>query len=433
MLFSVHPFLIDGDRDVTYKPIRPTESPLPAAAKPIAFRPFALRRAHLRVLVAAMDAVQDYLTDPHVLEAAERFYDRSFANADALSRHLSAHDGHSQFYPWLLWDAEQPRGRLGRRLLEPTATGAEREIVQALLRNRADVYQVAECTEEAATLERVADGRLLRIDEPVLGTVSAPGELLIARILDLGDHHLLDAVHACLPPQGRRGLVRAARRSRRCRAEEQLPLLLAAAGRAMRRLQRAQPSLNAPDGGPVTQTTLVFEMRDPAAISARFHSAVASGLLRDQGSRWLVINSRSDLTGVTLRLSGRRLHATTSCSERADRLRQRLQAWLPELRYIAAVHRDLDALLMAEHWRDEEMVELRRLGEQWLEEYLTAFKDRPQRTLGGRTPREAVRTVRGRDKVHALLRSVQRFSDAVGTDCSPMVDMIWDELSQHRR
>ena len=395
----------------------------------IDFRLYSLRRAHWRVVVTAMDSVQDYLTDPEVLIAAERFYDRSFANGEALSRHLSAHDGHSQFYPWLLWDAEQPRGRLGRRLLGDSSSGTEREIVNGLLAARAEVYQVAACCEDAATLERVADGALIEIVEPVLGTVSAPGELLIARILDLGDRHLLDAVHACLPPQGRRGLVRAARRARRSRIDERLPLLLAAASRAMRRLEKEQPTLNAPDGGPVIQTTLVFDVCDRDAVAARFERAEQTGLLRRSQQRWLVVNNDSDLAGVTLRLTNGRLHATTSRKDRTDRLRERLTTWLPEASYRAALHRDLDALLVAEHWRDEEFSELRRLGEQWLEEYLTAFKDRPQHILGGQTPREAVRTVRGRDEVHALLRSVRRFSDAVGTDCDGIVDSIWTELS----
>lgn len=394
----------------------------------IAFRPYSLRRAHLRVLVAAMDAAQDYLSDPEVIAAAERFYDRPFASGEALSRHLNAHDGHSQFFPWLLWDAEQPRGRLGRRLLGMSSSGAELEILDALLRTRADVFQVASCDEDSATLERVADGLLVHIDEPVLGTVSAPGELLVARILDLGDHHLLDAVHACLPPQGRRGLVRAARRARRVRIDEQLPILLAAAGRAMRRLQREQPTLHAPDGGPVVQTTLVFAVESRERIEKKLQDAEETGVLRRADGHWIVVSSTSDLAGVTLRLTGERLHASTSREDRTTRLRDRLIGWLPGLRYQAAVHRDLDALLCTEHWRREEIVELRRLGEQWLQEYLTAFKDRPQQTLGGRTPREAVRTVRGRDKVHALLRSVQRFSDAVGTDCAGVVDSIWDEL-----
>ena len=377
-----------------------------------------------------MDAVQDYLTDPDVLSAGERFYDRPFISGEALSRHLCSLDDHSQFYPWLLWDADHPRGRLGRRLLGDSSTGAEREVLDALLRTRADVYQVVSTSEESAVLERLADGRVIEVAEPVLGTVSARNELLVARILDLGDHHLLDAVHACLPPQGRRGLIRAARRARRVGIDGQLPMLLAAASRAMGRLQRQQPTLNAPDGGPVTQTTLVFDVLDHPTVAGRLAQAERRGELRCSQGRWVVVKSNANLVGVTLRLTEQRLHATTSCQDRTETLRKRLGQWLPELRYTAAVHRDLDALLTADYWRKDEVFELRRLGEQWLEEYLTAFKDRPQHSLGGRTPREAVRTVRGRGKVHALLRSAQRFSDAVGADAAGAIDSLWNELSQ---
>ncbi|GEM_PF-3413539 len=402
------------------------------ASRPISFRPYALRRAHLRVLVSAMDSVQDYVSDPEVLAAAARFYDRDFATGELLQRYLTSNDGHSQFYPWLLWDAALDRGRLGPRLLsaETRAGGCEAEIAKALLNTRADVYQITRCDDDLATLERVADGALIEVEEPVLATVSAPGELLVARILDLGDQHVLDAVHCCLPPQGRRALVRAARKVRRIPIEEQLPKLIAAAGRAMRRLRMEQPSLVAPDGGAVVQTTLVFTTRDAAAINRRLEEASDRGLLRERRRDFVVAASGADLVGVSLRLSGDRLHATTSCEGRLDRLRERLEAWLPGLTYIATVYRDLDALLATDEWHSEEARELRRLGEQWLEEYLSAFNDRPQRTLGGVTPREAVRTARGRTKVRALLRSVQRFSDAVGTDCNGVVDSLWAELDR---
>lgn len=407
-----------------------TKSPA-QTINPIDLRPFMLRRAHLRLLVAAMEEVQDFLGDPSVLSAAGRFYDRSFRNKMELSRYLSSNDGHSQFYPWLLWDARLPRRKLGQRLLDGSvrAGGCDGQIADALLMTRADVYQVTRCDADVARLERVADGKIVTVQEPVLGTVSAPGELLVARILDLDGIFLLDAVHACLPAQARLGMLRASRKARRLPVERQLPSLLAASSRAMRRVSAGQPNLHAPDGGDIVHTTLVFDVADAAPVDRRLSEAVESGLLRRRGDGWVIADDVSGLAGVSLRLGGGRLYASTGCAQRAEALRERVAAWLPGVRYRVCVHRDLDGLLVADPWDESDVDEVRTLAERWLQEYLTAFSDRPQRTLGWITPREAVRTARGRTKVRELLRSVQRFSDAVGAGCEGAVESILSELA----
>ena len=377
--------------------------------------------------------MQDYLGDLGVLEAAERFYDRPFSDKRELSRYLSGNDAHSQFYPWVLWDADMGGHRLGRRLLGSClrSGGVDAQIARALLDTRADVYQVTSCEDDVARLERVADGVMLTIEEPVLGNVSAPGELLIARILDMGDAWLLDAVHGCLPAKARRGMVRAARRARKAPVQRQLPMLLAAASRAMHRINHGQPILASPDGGDVVHCTLIFDVAAHRDVAERLDNAVGSGLLQRRGPRYVVADSVSGLAGVALHLSADRLPATTGCRERAEDLRARIIRWLPGLTYRFTVHADLDGLLLlADPWQEPDADAVRRLAEQWLQEYLTAFSDRPQRSLGGITPREAVRTARGRTKVRALLRSVQRFSDAVGTQCEGAVDSILSELAQ---
>ncbi len=399
----------------------------------IRLRPHLLRRIHLRALLTAMDGVQERLSQPEVLKAAERFFERRFDDGEQLSRWLREREAHTQFHPWLLWDARLGNGRMGARLLRDQlrAGGAEREVAEALLATEATVYQVIGTNEHSTVVERVADGRCLALDEPVLQAVSTQGELLVARILDLGDCHLLDAVHACLPPAGRRAMVRAARKVITLPVERRLPKLLAASSRAMRRLVGDLSPLTGPEGEPLVRATLIFEGRDRETVDRLMRTASVRGdlLQRNQG-RYVIANSSFGHVGASLRTVGSRLHVTTSSVNRLERIRADLEASLPDLRYRLTLLRDLNALLSTDLGEGSGHAELARLTQDWVEEYLSRFQDTPQRTLDDMTPREAVRTRRGRDKVLAMLRSVERVSKTVGADCRTQMDTILSELAR---
>jgi len=400
---------------------------------PIRLRPHLLRRIHLRALLTAMDGVQDRLNQADVLEAAGRFFDRRFEDGEELSRWLREREAHTQFHPWLLWDARLATGRMGARLLRSqlASGGADREVAEALLATEATVYQVIGTNEHSTVVERVADGRCLALDEPVLQAVSTQGELLVARILDLGDCHLLDAVHACLPPAGRRAMVRAARKVTTLPAEDRLPKLLAAASRAMRRLVDDLSPLTGPEGEPLVRATLVFEGTDRETVGRLMGAAAQRGdLLRRRPGHYVIARQSFGHVGASLRTVGRRLHVTTSSVSRLERIRTDLEAALPELRYRLTLLRDLNALLGADLEEGRGHEELARLTQEWVEEYLSRFQDTPQRTLDDMTPREAVRTRRGRDKVLAMLRSVERVSETVGADCRSQMDTILNELGR---
>ncbi len=399
----------------------------------IRLRPHLLRRIHLRALLTAMDGVQDRLTQPDVLKAAERFFERRFEDGEQLSCWLREREAHTQFHPWLLWDARLGDSRMGAQLLRDqlAAGGAEREVAEALLATEATVYQVIGTNEHSTVVERVADGRCLALDEPVLQAVSTQGELLVARILDLGDCHLLDAVHACLPPAGRRAMVRAARRVTTLPVEQRLPKLLAASSRAMRRLMGELSPLTGPEGEPLVRATLIFEGADVSTVDRLMRAASARGeLLQRDRNRYVIASSGFGHVGASLRTVGRRLHVTTSSVARLERIRADLEASLPTLRYRLTLLRDLNALLGTNLEAENGHAELARLTQDWVEEYLSRFQDTPQRTLDDMTPREAVRTRRGRDKVLAMLRSVERVTETVGADCRSQMDSILSDLAR---
>ena len=403
---------------------------------PIRFRPHLLRRTHLRALLTAVDGVQKRLAEPEVLAAAGRFFNRSFNDGPELTAWLRERDAHTQFHPWLLWDARLPSGRLGARMLRSLrdSGGVEREVADALLATEATVYQVIGSNEHSTVIERVADGHCLVLNEPVLQAVSTQGELLVARILDLGDCHLLDAVHACLPPAGRRAMVRAARRSALLPAEQRLPKLLAASARAMRRLVDDLAPMTGPAGEPLMRATLVFEATGPEALRRSLEEAADRGDLSRRGvDRYVIDQPGFGHVGASLRATEHRLHVTTGSVERLDEIRTELQAALPTVRYRLTLLRDLNALLVADNDEADGNEELVRLAQDWVEEYLSRFQDTPQRTLDDLTPREAIMTRRGRDKVLAMLHSVERFSETVGADCRSQMDTILSELGRREQ
>lgn len=402
-------------------------------ATPIRLRPHLLRKIHLQALVTAMDGVQERLGHREVLRGAGRFFKREFRSGAELSSYLRDRDAHTQFHPWLLWDARLEGGKMGARLLRGLLRrgGPDREVCQALLDAAPTVYQVVGNGELSTVLERVTDGQCIAIEEPVLQAVSTPGELLVARILDLGDCHLLDAVHTCLPPGARRAMVRAARSCEKRPVDEHLPRLLAAASRAMDRLCRDLTPLTDPDGQPMMRATLLFETDDAEALLQALVEAAGRGELYVRGPRRYVIAQQGiGHPGVSLRLTGSRLYVATSTIDRIDALVEDVLAALPGLRYCMALYRDLDALLDTEDLEEDRHGELARLAQDWVDEYLSRFQDTPQRTLGDLTPREAVRTPRGRDKVLAMLQTVERFSQTVGADCRSQMDSLLHELGR---
>ena len=393
-----------------------------------ALRPFLLRRAHLRVLVAAVELAQDRLGEVPVLAAASRFFGRRFRAEQALETYLSDRDAHSQFFPWLLWDAELPGGPLGSRLRKTYDAGAEREVLEALLAARPDVFQVVGLGAKSTVLERVADGRCHAVSEPVLQAVAAQGELFVARVLECGDCCLLDAVHASLPGAARRALVRAARRKVEAKAEMRLPQLLSASRRAVERI--AMPELPWQGSGALLRATHVFDVSDKRKLVATLKGAVQSGELQAQSaSRFVVADEQFGPVGAVLRISGERLYAATSSSLKTHALRRALEGTLGSLTYSCTLYRDLDALLdprLRDRWAAGE---LRSIAQDWVDECIATFRDTPHDWLGGVTPREAVRTPAGRLQVRAWLRAVERVSEVAGPGYRSALQSIWRELA----
>ncbi len=397
-------------------------------------RPYLLRSAHLRVLVQAVERAQHHLGDVEVLRAAEQHFGEKFATGGDLERYLDEGDLHSQFFPWLLWDAQLraspagPAGPLGMRMLQGARTGAERDVLTALLQTPPTAFQVAGSNKLAVVLERLHDGRCFAIDEAVLRAVATKGEIYVARVLDLGDVFLLDAVHACAPTAARRSLIRVARRvEQEARPNRLTPLLLACV-RGLDRATGQQMPWRASTGN--LRQTHVFALPDVQKTQQLLQEAVQNGHLTRHSDRHFVFTgSQLGPAGATLRLTQDRLHAATTAGWQVAPLREAVKNHFGPLQFLLTLCCDLDALFdpaQRSRWDQEE---LQCLAQDWVDERLVNFHDTPHEWLGGATPRQAVRTALGRTQVQAWLRAMEKVSEVAGPRYRSALQRIWRELA----
>jgi hypothetical protein len=380
-----------------------------------------------------MDAVQDVLDRRDVLAAAERFFARNFADAEALANYLRRRDAHSQFYPWLLWDAELRGGKLGRKILRKRLELGrdDAELLVALEGSSPDAYQIVAAGAGDTLLERIADGLQFSVTEPVLDAVATVGDILIGRVLALQVCNLLDAVHIVLPSDARLALLRAGRKAARLPREQRLPTLMTASFRALARLDRPMPPLCAPEGGPVIRATIAFDVAPGQELALTLERLCRDDVLaREPNGDYRVVGAALGALGARLYTRRGRLHAATRSVARAERLRVSLPALLPQLSPRLTVVCDLSALHADESLDFDESPSVAAMTRDWVDEYLHDLGDRPLAALGGATPRQAVKSPAGRTRVKALLRALEPLTEIAGPDCRLSLDHFWRSLAQ---
>ncbi len=403
------------------------------SANVVRLQPHLLRAAHLRVLVAAVDQAQMAFDDAEVLVAAGRFFLREpFASADALQLWLDEHDAHAQFLPWLLWDAETDTGAqaqhpLAKRLRRQFRSGPEKTVLKALCATRPDVYAVSAVDGKTTTMERLRDRAEVVVHEPVLRSMAAVGEVFVARVVEVGGLHLLDAVHASLPAMCRPAMLRVAKRLDSLPNERRLPVLLAAASRSLNRVRPTPARFAGPAGR--MRWTMVFAVDDTVRVQEALRRALLDGkVARLSANRFAVLDPMLGPIGATLRLAGSRFFAATSAPGGMARLRSGLPP-LIGLQPQATLVRDLEPLFDARRRNEWSSSELQSVAREWMGECLTAFQDTAQPWLDGATPREAVRTADGRIRVKAWLSHVEIVGEVAGPGYNTAVQRLWRELA----
>lgn len=381
----------------------------------------------MRLLVRAIEYAHETLADVDVLEAAEAFFLRRVASERDLQQLMADHDAEVQFLPWLLWDAPHPCGALAQRLIGKTKSVLERELLRGLLATEPALWRVKHIDGAVAELERIDNHHTARVFEPLLEHGPPAGELLVARVVDLGDVQLLDAVHMALPASCARRLSRAAKSAAALPRHRRLRALLRAASRAA---QAAVPAAPKPLQQDTLRATLVFRHDGEAACLCALHDAVASGALEALGPRrFAVADERCGPLGAVLRVHGQRLHASTIRTNQMAALRAAVEGWVPSAVWTMTLHRDLAPLFDPQAQRAAATAELRALASDWLSEALASFGDTPLDQLGGATPRQAARTRHGRIQVRAWLQAAATVAACAEPRYQSQLQALASELS----
>jgi hypothetical protein len=259
--------------------------------------------------------------------------------------------------------------------------------------------------------ERIATHHLHRLDLTLGWLVELEGNHLLTTACNVPRAHREEVLEAIRRSLGRLRTTRAGVEDRAL-----MRLTAPAAHRALRRAvedwQQHPPKLVTTDGEDLVICQAIFDVVDAAAVHKRLlmHPDI------EEADDRLVWVDRADwhvpgpLHLGTLRLAGQRLVLETHSRERVERGKAMLCEHLGDL-----VRHRLDALkdmevAMAEAAAagprrsavapEEEAVIVRRVMEQWLVHWI----DTELPALGGRTPREAVRSKPGRKKVAAMLK-----------------------------
>lgn len=300
-------------------------------------RPHRLRRLHWRTLVKAVEFAQLSLDDPQVVLAASRFFRRQVANGRDIEQLLVERDCEAHFIPWVLWDAQcRDGGALGRVLAQRARGKETREILSALLQCRPEVWQIASAAGSEAELVRLRDGFAAKINDPVLQAGLSVGDLLIARVADLGDVQLLDAVHDALPQRCAAAMKKAAVRIAKLPPEAMLWQLRRAAYLAV----TAPAPAARPKGKAGKQAVqLVFAVADRATVQIQLAQAAAAGSATAQGDGHWLVSPADSTAGHPWRLHWRRGKLVAECAPADHELvRERVQALVPSAHFRLIVH-----------------------------------------------------------------------------------------------
>ncbi len=195
----------------------------------------------------------------------------------------------------------------------------------------------------------------------------------------------------------------------------------------------AELQLSNNDGDPILFTTDRFDMADGAEAEVAARLGALDGVEGPEPGEgdggYLVLGDESVLVGQ-IYLAGRSLRVETNSRERADELRRRVeQACAGLVEHRARVHTDplsaaaADARAEAEAEEGveggaeggaeeeadagREPPEAREFARAWKERHYAEWLDVPLPALDGQTPREAVATKAGRERVAVLVDQIE--------------------------
>ena len=366
--------------------------------------------------------------------ATDRFA-RAAGGAEPLLVQLAA--------PWSVYVAQIEGERVVDEFLEEeggTLSPEERAWLKAQQGAALSVWEVTACEPGVSVTARdLLSGENRRILEVRGSKTLVPRDAVLARVADYDGASYFCGIYPRLLPPHAAARVTAQVRRRATKATTPAALGDEALGLAMLRqwakaVREEDAAAAAPkklvntDGEAFVMTTDHFELEAAAHGEVRARLTRIEGVEHEEddeeGARFTIfkpgnaVHAHWDNTVMAhLTLASDRLRLETNSVERADRLRAQVEAGCGALlRHRLREH--ADPLSKAISGRSTQPLEpppealeaLRELKER----HYASWSDTPLPALGGKTPRQAAQTRRGRGQVDVLLRSMENSEHRAG-------------------
>lgn len=353
--------------------------------------------------------------------AGQRFPDDVEAAAQMLEEHprMSA----DLAVPWLAY-VEHYGGRTAVDwFLEeegPSLSSAARNWLEAQRRGWLSVWQVIEVDRGRSLLLRdELTGTARRVEEVSASESADPNLMMLARVVDGEDFSVLAGTHPVplYPFDGLQVVERVRKALRRrtavnpdlLRSRKVTDRMLVAWSEVILRRSR-RPELTNTDGDPILMTIDRWNLEPPARAEVAARIAALGGVEQESDDVLVFLRDDDTLLGRAV-LGERALSLETNSIRRADVLQERIgRACAGLLGRRMRSHadplsdaQDAGAIPEADVPAEEKSAIIRTIKEQHYESWL----DIPVPALGDLTPRAAVRTARGRERVVKLLQQIE--------------------------
>jgi hypothetical protein len=362
---------------------------------------------------------------------------------------------------------ERQKGRL---------SDTEKVLITAISHAPFSFHEVIRCEPgRGFLLKDVLTGEELDVLERSASEVAREGDILFGRVATLGEVSMLYGCGAyAFPPEYKPSIIdlrKWLRRGRRKITREMLGECEADIRKAYLDLSQSLfrlPSLCNTDGEPLIMQTLHYEIDS----SDRAFSGLAGLCATESEAELWALAQRDAEGGITrvqipwtrkerrkpaldstvlgfLNIEGKTLQVSVNSAARAERIRKEIESRLGAgARFKAAVIQSGEVMMKeardrasrpAPPRKDEDLMrnpEVRAKLAEMMAAHWEGWVDEKIPALGGKTPRQAVKTADGRESVEALLRSAERRAAEdrdMGEEVLKAVDGVRRRLNLPRR
>ncbi|MGH6884659.1 MAG: YecA family protein, partial [Geminicoccales bacterium] len=395
--------------------------------------------------------------DQRLIEQMLRFATRRFGEAwsDAAEAHMNLETQPALFLPWAVYHVPIDGSTLAQQFVDEQGRSLSRTESRWLEAQQAAWLSIWEVSAvepgRSLNLEDLLTGEKRIVSEVGLSTMLTRRDAILARVVDSDDGSLICGCHLrSLPPRGAVEVIERIRR--RLRRKRAIPLerlrdektggwMIARWDEAVAdRDERLSipPRLTNTEGEELLLTVDRFGFDPARREEIERRVAALPGVeppAPGETDRSYAFIRRSDATGPgwnsavigRAAVSKGSLRLETNSVQRADALRRQIESACGGLlRHRARDHSDpLSERVRADHGAaltargaDDEVPPAEALAmiHQFKEQHYTDWPNQPLPALGGKAPRDAVRTKAGKAALHALLKDMEHHEGRLPTE-----------------